>query len=140
MLSLHEKSHFTHLSDYSPQPAVAALLNLRIAQLTRADGIDLSDATHFLVIQPGDTMATVKQEVGFTPLTNLSDGSSYGSADFTPSWEWIENHYGCFELVYIVSNDGFAFVLIVEDRPGVDPALLALCRRYCNPDDVMVEL
>lgn len=140
MLSLHKKAHFTNLSDLPLQSAVAALLNLRITQLTRANGIDLADITHFLVIQPGDTMAAVEQEVGFTPLTNLSDGSSYGSADFTPSWEWIEDHGGCFELVYIVSDDGFAFVLIVEDRPGVDPALLALCRSYSNPDDVMVEL
>lgn len=65
MLSLHEKSHFTNLSDYLLQPAVTALLNLRIAQLTRADGIDLADVTHFLVIQPGDTMAAVEREVGF---------------------------------------------------------------------------
>ncbi len=132
MLSLHEKSHFTNLSDHPLQPAVAALLNLRITQLTRADGIDLADLTHFLVIQPGDTMAAVEREVGFTPLTNLSDGSTYGSPDFTPSWEWIEDHNGCFELVYIVSDDGFAFVVIVENLLGVDAQLLALCRAHSS--------
>ena len=140
MLSIHEKAHFTNRSDYSLQHAVAALLNLRIAQLTRADGIDLEDVTHFLVIQPGNTMAAVQQEVGFTPLTNLSDGSTFGSPDFTPSWEWIVDHHGCFELVYIVSDDGFAFVLIVEDSPGLDPGLLALCHQYSGSDDQVSSL
>ena len=29
-----------------------------------------------------------------------------------------------------VGNDGFAFVLFVRDRDGVDPELLAMCRAY----------
>ena len=77
-------------------------------------------------------MAAVEREVGFTPLTSLSDGSTYGSSDFTPSWEWIEDHGCCFELVYIVSDDGFAFVVIVENLLGVDAQLLALCRAHSS--------
>jgi len=46
-----------------------------------------------------------------------------------PDWDWIERHTGCFfELVYTVSNDGFAFLVLVQAAPGVLPDLLALCR------------
>jgi hypothetical protein len=40
----------------------------------------------------------------------------------------MEKHTGWWELVYTVANDGFAFLVLVQDAPGVLPDLLALCR------------
>ncbi|MEH6792319.1 hypothetical protein [Parasphingorhabdus sp.] len=106
-----------------------ALLSQRIDQLTNAwEGIDLSDLTHFLIMQAGDTAADAEHELGWSLLVNPVDGARFGQPDFTPSWEWIEDHGGWFEAVYIISNDGFGISLFVQDHPDADPELLALCR------------
>ena len=91
-------------------------------------GIDLSDLTHFLIMQPGDTAADAENELGWSLLTNAIEETALGDPDFTPSWEWIEHHDGWYEAVYIISDDGFGVGLFIADHPGTDPDLLTLCR------------
>lgn len=111
-----------------------ALLTERVEQLTNAwEGIDLSDLTHFLIIQPGDTAGDAEHELGWSLLVNPADGARFGQPDFTPSWEWLEDHGGWFEAVYIISDDGFGISLFVQDHPDADPELLALCREHAEP-------
>tara|TARA_R110000824_G_scaffold203222_7_gene387612 strand:+ start:1509 stop:1901 length:393 start_codon:yes stop_codon:yes gene_type:complete len=106
-----------------------ALLTERLQQLTNAwEGIDLSYLTHFLIIQAGDTAADAENELGWSLLVNPVDGARVGQPDFTPSWEWIEDHGGWFEAVYIISDDGFGISLFVQDHPETDEELLAMCR------------
>ena len=38
-----------------------------------------------------------------------------------------------FEFVFVLSDSGYAEVLLVPDRPDRDEMLLALCRRYAMP-------
>ena len=110
-----------------------ALLTERVEQLTSAwEGIDLSDLTHFLIIQAGDTAAEAEHELGWSLLVNPVDGARYGHPDFTPSWEWIEDHGGWYEAVYILSDDGFGISLFVEDT-DTDSELLPLCREHADP-------
>jgi hypothetical protein len=40
----------------------------------------------------------------------------------------LKDHIGWFELVFVIGNDGFAYVLFVQDTDGVEPNLLTLCR------------
>jgi hypothetical protein len=106
-----------------------AILTERFDQLaTACAGIDLSDLTHFLIIQPGDTAADAEHELGWSLLVNPVDGARFGDPAFTASWEWIEDHGGWFEAVYILSDDGFGISLFVQDHPDADPELLAMCR------------
>jgi hypothetical protein len=106
-----------------------ALLTERLQQLTNAwEGIDLSDLTHFLIIQAGDTAADAEHELGWSLLVNPVDGARFGDPAFTASWEWIEDHGGWFEAVFIISDDGFGISLFVQDHPAADAELLALCR------------
>jgi hypothetical protein len=106
-----------------------SLLTERAEQLTTAwEGIDLSDLTHFLIIHAGDTAADAERELGWSLLVNPVDGARFGDPAFTPSWEWIENHGGWFEAVFIISDDGFGISLFVQDHPDTDTELLALCR------------
>jgi hypothetical protein len=109
------------------------LLAERFDQLTNAwEGIDLSDLTHFLIIQTGDTAADAEHELGWSLLVNPVDGARFGQPDFTSSWEWIEDHGGWFEAVYILSDDGFGISLFVQDDPNTDADLLALFREFAD--------
>ena len=85
----------------------------------------LADLTHILVVEPGDTEADIIDAIGFTPLASRID-RILGQ----PDWDAISlEHHGWYRLVYLVGDSGFAFLVFVQDAPGVLPELLALCER-----------
>lgn len=109
----------------SVDPALRLLLADRVHDWAATGLLGL---THLLIVQPGDTEEDIVEEVAFSPLVNPIDGFRWGSADFQPHHDWLERRGGWFELVFAVGNDGFAFVLFVQDADGADPELLSLCR------------
>jgi hypothetical protein len=129
MLSLHDKA--------SMEAALASPLDNRLRQLL-ADRIedaaktDLLGLTHLLVVQAGDCEHTITEEICLSPLTNPSDGVPFGSPEFVPLWDWLQQHDGWFEMIITVGNSGFAFILLIEDAEGVQPELLDLCRLYAE--------
>jgi len=86
--------------------------------------------THLAIIEVGDTDVSIIDELAFSPLVNPLDGLRHGMAGFVLPFDYAEDHGGWFELFVTVGNDGFAFVLFVRDRDGVDPELLAVCRAH----------
>jgi hypothetical protein len=91
----------------------------------------LLDLTHILVIEPGDTEQAIVDAIGFSPLVSPLDGWRYGSNNFHPYWDGpVWRHDGWFELIVTVGNDGFAFILLIADEPGMLPELLDLCREF----------
>lgn len=102
------------------------LLWKRVCQLG-SFGFDLA---HFIVVQPGDSLEAVSEALGFSPLRNFVDGAVWPDPDFTPSWETIEAHPSVYEAVFILSDDGFGHVLLIENGEGQDPQLMKLCAQY----------
>ncbi len=92
----------------------------------------LIDLTHLVIIEVGDTDVSVTDELGLSPLINPLDGKRFGTDRFVFPFDFIEDHGGWFELFVTVGNDGFAFVLFVRDREGVDPELLSMCRAHAQ--------
>ena len=111
------------------QPLEANLKRLLSGRVRDAATLGLADLTHIVVIEPGDSEADIEDAIGFSPLVSRIDGIRH-----QPDWDWIEKHEGYWELVYTVSNDGFAFLVLVQDVPCVLPDLLALCRGGWSPD------
>ena len=131
MISLPDRAAIEAAVNGSMPVEVRDILARRIAGLTSPHG-DLTDLTHFLVVEAGDTEAAIVAEIGFSPLVNAIDGARFGSPDFHPSWDWLRDVGGWFELIMTVGNSGFAFVLLIEDRDGTDPELLRMCRRHAR--------
>lgn len=130
MISLRNTASITAPPYPAFDPVLQRLLAERVEQLISDGDDDVGEFAHFLVVRPGDTPSDVETELGFSILENLVDGARYGSSDFTPSWEWIKQHEGWFELVYVLSDDGFGWVVFVQDDEAVDADLLAVCREY----------
>ena len=82
----------------------------------------LQDLTHVLVVEADDSEDAIVAAIGFSPLVSRIDNLR-NSAD----WDWCEQHTGWWELLYTVGNDGFAFIVLVEDDTGAP--LACLCRR-----------
>jgi hypothetical protein len=128
MLSLHDAATITAApNSASIDPTLKQLLADRIHDWTATDLLDL---THLLIVQAGDTEAAVIAEVAFSPSVNPLDGRRFGSKGFEPGWDWLERHDGWFEMIVTVGNDGFAFVLFIQDSDGIEPQLRQLCEAY----------
>ena len=114
--------------------ALKLSIDLRLKQLLieRRDqlGGDIAGGARFVIVQPGDSLQALEAELNFSVFQNPGDGTRLVDPDFTPGWEWIEDHGHCFELIFIMTDDGFAHVVIVQNVQGVDLALLKLCRLY----------
>ncbi len=127
MLSFHTWAAIEGALDLPLAPSLRSLLAPRIARLPT---MYLTNLTHLLVIEPGDTEADIRYEVGFSLLENPLDRVRFGSPGFQPFWDALYQHEGWYELIVTIGNTGFACVFFIQDTQGVDPRLLALCRAY----------
>jgi hypothetical protein len=123
MLSIIDGGSLARALSSSIDDRLKQLLTTRSKQL----GDNIESHARFIIAQPADPLPFVQEALGFSPLHNPIDGTRFGEPDFTPTWEWIEDHAFCFELVFIFDDSGFAHVLIVEAAGGADTELLALC-------------
>jgi len=131
MLTITDGGSLLRALSTSIDPRLKQLLSDRVRQL---DVEDLSTVARFIIVHPGDGLDALETALGFSILQNQTDGSGFGDPDFSPSWEWLADHGHCFEMVFIMTDDGFAHVVLVEQSQGVDPELLRLCRMYVTDE------
>lgn len=134
MLSLRTTSAMERAAATYSDVRLGQLLNQRMHTLRSSYEGDLEEIAHFLIVEPGDTPRNVEAELGFSPLKNRVDGTRFGDPAFTPSWEIILCHGRWFELVYIVSDDGFGWIVFIANDPGTEFDLHALCLAYSGGD------
>lgn len=130
MISIRSSADMARALALPLDPDLLELLALRRDQLLEHDGYDLGELAHFLVAEPTDTVTAIEGVMGVPLATNLVDDSKYGEPGFTANFEYVERHGAWFEAVMVVSDDGFGIVLLVPDRPDIDPALLGLVRDH----------
>ena len=119
MLKIHNRSQLNTIID----PDILKLVTLRLAQL----GPTLS--TPMIIIEHGDSLSDIEKELGFPILTNFFEDISYPDPDFMPSCEVLEDHGGCYEMLFIL-GDGDEAIEIFIPKTGVDTALLAMCADF----------
>jgi hypothetical protein len=75
-----------------------------------------------LVVEPGDTIASIDAILRFSILAGRH--------------EFIVEHAGYFELVYVLGQDGYGIEVLVPK--GIDlPDLLAMCIEHALPPETM---
>ena len=91
-----------------------------------------AELVFFVVVQTGDDIGAVDAALGFAVMANRFDGIAFGEPGFTPSWDALEEHAACFELVYVLSDDGCGITVFVTKAEGVPAELLAMCRQFAD--------
>lgn len=133
MLTITDGESLTRALGTSIDPQLKQLLTDRVQQL---DVEDLSTAARFVIVQVADTTDDLDRALGLSVFQNAAAGTRLGNSDFTPGWEWIEDHGFAFELVFILTDDGFAHVVFVPRDPGIDGSLLNFCATYASEQAV----
>ena len=119
MLIIHNRSQLPLITD----PDILKLVTQRLCQL------DSTLPTPMIIMEPGDSLSSIEKEIGFSILTNLLDNITYPDPDFMPSCEALEDHGGCYEMLFIF-GDGEEAVEIFIPKIGVDADLLSMCAQY----------
>ena len=119
MLILKSPSSFESITDLD----ILKLVKMRHDQL----GDEMFGAV--IIIEAGDSLSDIEQEIGFSILTNLFDDIRYPDPDFVPCFEVLEDHGSCYEMVFILSDADDAIEIFIP-KHGVDNELLAMCDQY----------
>lgn len=113
-------------------PEIRRLVEQRIYDLGK-EPFDLAALGYFMVIEPGDRLEAINAQLGFPILANRRTGLHFGQPGYEPSFEFVEQIHGCFDMVFILDDSGYGIEVFIPDTEGVDPDLLAMCKQYAMP-------
>lgn len=112
MQVLRDRESVAVISD----PGLRGLIEHRVRALDEFDDYELSELVTFIVVEPGDALAAIDEQLGFPVLGNRH--------------ELIEEHAGWYEIVFVLSDDGYGIEVFIPKASGVDPDLLAMCTTH----------
>ena len=116
-----------------PEPAIRDFLAQRIAQMEPDWAPDSwEDYGRFFVLAPGDDIHLLEAENCDHLVCSLFGDARLGDADFTPTWEWADDHGSFYEVAVIFSDVG-NFDAIIIPKTGMPAVLLDLCASYASP-------
>lgn len=127
MIVIYDSAAMAQTLKLDLDPQLRSLLERRFAALKTRYG-DLSDATEWFVIQPGDRETDIVEQLGYSPLEEPIDGARFGTEQFRPYWDHLVRHSGYYEMA--ISYGSTFATLILVDAEGTLPDLLAMCREY----------
>ena len=133
MISLRDPQSTGQITD----PYIHELVSLRWSQILAGEPYDYDRHGYMVVVEPGDTVEQLEQEIGLPILHGLFDDVPYGHPDFTPCFDILEEHVyeqrRTYEMVIISNDDGFATTVFVPACQGIPGDLLAMCSAYATP-------
>ena len=134
MIVLRDPQATSQITD----PYIRDLVALRFAQVLAGEPYDYDRHGYMVVVEPGDTVEQLEQEIGLPILHGLFDDLPFGHPDFSPCTEAIEefnNGKGntVFEATFITSDDGAGSLVFIPAKEGIPADLLAMCRSFATP-------
>ena len=132
MLILRDPSLASRIAD----PDLRALVELRFSQMSTGENFDHNRHGYMIVVEPGDSVESLEAETGCSILNDPDENIHFGYPGFVPACEVLDQHPGCFEMAFILNDDGFAIALFIPKRDGVDADLLAMCAAFAAPAPV----
>lgn len=123
MLSLNDRDAVTAaLTNNSLDPALRALIGLRVWQVDTDRRRPLGETLQIVVIQPSDPPEAIHAAVGFPICWDQAE---------QPGWEWFNDHGSWFELAYVLTDD-FGMLVFVADHPDTNDTLRFNCLGFAD--------
>ncbi len=107
-------------------PDIFSLVSTRFAQILSGELYDYDQHGYMIVVESCDSIADLEAETN-CPLLNPND------SDFMPYFEALEEHDCCFEMLFILNDDGFAITIFIPKQSSINADLLKLCGEYAVP-------
>lgn len=129
MITLRNPYAVTCISD----PDIRSIVEQRFSEICAGEAYDYELHGYMIVVEPGDSMESLEKESSCPILHNLFDDACFGDPDVSPSFEALEEHASCYEMVFILNDDGFGIIIFIPKSDGIDTDLLAMCAQYAAP-------
>lgn len=100
-------------------PGIRNLVEKRFTQILDGEPYDYDRHGYMIVVEEGDSVTDLEAE---TCCAISGD----------PMYEALEEHDCCFEMLFILNDDGFAITLFIP-KIGIDADLLKLCSENALP-------
>jgi hypothetical protein len=104
------------------------LVKQRLRDLGIDDGCGAERNVEIVVVEQGDTLDALERETGCCIARGYFSAARVGNPDYSPSFEVVEEHQRCYEIVFVFNDDGAGTLIFVPKHPGIDRELLSLCR------------
>lgn len=118
----------TQLPNHPIIACLSTLLQQRFRDLCGDETYDPDSHGYIVIAEPGDEVKALEEETGCPIFSDWFGDSHYPDADFTPSFEYLDDTPLCFEMVFIINDGGFAVLLFVPKMSGVNADLLKMCQ------------
>lgn len=129
MLTLHDPNLVDRIADLG----IRSLAAQRFRELSGEEPYDPDVIGPLVVVEPGDDMASIEKETGCWLVSSLfDDGVHFGDDGYVPSFEALEEHPACFEIVFIFNDNGYSTILFVPKADGIDSPLLRYCAEFAE--------
>ena len=128
MIVLRDPQQLTQIA----QPEIKTFLRQRFQDICEPEPYDPDEHGFFILVEAGDTSEQIESATGYSLLKSLFYNTVYGDPDFSPDFEYLEDHGSFYEAVYILTDSGFAVVLIVPKEEGIDKRILELCTEFAE--------
>lgn len=129
MISLRGSALASSITD----PDIRGLVEQRFAEILDGETYNYDQHGYMIVVEPGDSGEDIEKESSCQIVHDLWNETRFGDPDFAPAWEALEEHASCFEMVFVLSDDGFGINIFIPKTVGIDIELLSLCTRYAEP-------
>ena len=124
MLVLRQPGDSLHVQDTAMRQLIDDRLELIAAEF------EPESSNVVLVAQAEDGDTDITARLGFSIFENRYDGKRFGDAGFTPSFEVLEQHATCLEMVFVLCDDGSGAIVFIPNDVLLDARLPALRERY----------
>ena len=129
MIVLRDPQKLTQVA----HPEIKTFLYQRFHDICDPEPYDPDEHGFFILVEPGDTSEQIELSTGYSLLKSLFNGTAYGDPEFSPDFEYLEDHGSFCEAVHIFTDSGFAVVMIVPKEDGIDGRILELCAEFATP-------
>lgn len=99
--------------------SIRSLVTTRFSQIMSGEPYDYNQHGYMIVVEEGDSIADLEAETCCAISVDLM-------------FEALEEHDCCYEMLFILNDDGFAITLFIP-KHNIDADLLKLCSEYAVP-------
>lgn len=129
MLILRDPALASSIAD----PEIRGLVEQLFIDICDGEPYEYDLHGYMIVVEPGDTVEALEKESNCPILHNRNGDVRFGDPAYAPSFEFVAEHVGCYEMVFVLDDSGFGVDFFIPKTGVIDAELLALCARYAEP-------
>ena len=116
----------------NPDQCLATLLAAYL-QFNGPPDPEVGELLTVILIEPGDTLATLDNAMQGNFLINHYSGRRHGQPGFVPCFETCEEYATFYQMLFIESDEGHGLLVLIPKEPSTDPELITMCVLHAIP-------